>query len=109
MVVVLVAIILIVVVIAVAVTVVMPEAAPALPEPPALERPPPPDHTAEREQAESIGTELLSRRVQLDARRGALQGDTAIEGEFDRLLQKLQSGEISEEQFEREKIRLLGG
>jgi hypothetical protein len=109
MIVVLVAIILIVVVIAVTVAVVMPEPVPAPQRPSTPEPVRPPDHTTEREQAESIGAELLSRRVQLDARRGALQGDTGIEGEFDRLLQKLQSGEISAEQFEQEKIRLLGG
>lgn len=78
-------------------------------QPPTSSRPPAPDLAAEREQAETVGAELLSRRVQLDARRGALQGDATIDEEFDRLLEQLNSGEISEEQFEREKIRLLGG
>lgn len=71
--------------------------------------PPAPLPSAERERAQEIGTELLSRRVELDARRGTLAGDTSIDAEFDRLQQQLSTGEISEEQFEREKIRLLGG
>jgi hypothetical protein len=70
---------------------------------------PEPDRSAEREQAQSVGTELLARRVELDARRGALQGDAGIDAEFDRLVEQLRSGAISEEEFEREKIRLLGG
>jgi uncharacterized membrane protein len=63
----------------------------------------------DREETEATGTALLERRVQLDARRGALQGDAGIDREFDRLLDRLRAGEITEEQFEQEKRRLLGG
>jgi hypothetical protein len=71
--------------------------------------PPAPLPSAERELAQEIGTELLARRVDLDARRGTLGGDAGLDAEFDRLQQQLRGGEISEEQFEQEKIRLLGG
>jgi hypothetical protein len=109
MIVLLVAAVVIVIVAAIALAVVI-FRQPAVPAtPPAPAEPPIADLTAEREQAESVGAELLSRRVELDARRGALQGDASIEREFDRLFEQLQSGEISEEQFEQEKIRLLGG
>jgi uncharacterized membrane protein len=59
--------------------------------------------------AEALGTELLDRRVQLDARRGPLAGYSQIDEEFRALEQRLQAGEITEEEFEREKSRLLGG
>lgn len=68
-----------------------------------------PTDPVERERAETVGSQLLARRVELDARRGALGGDAGIEEEFEGLLQKFAAHEISEEQFEREKIRLLGG
>lgn len=71
--------------------------------------PPSPHPSPERELAQEIGTELLARRVELDARRGTLGGNSGIDAEFDRLQQQLRAGEISEEQFEREKIRLLSG
>lgn len=68
-----------------------------------------PDLEAERQEAQEVGWQLLSRRVELDARRGALGGDTSIDSEFDRLQERLRAGEISEDHFEQEKIRLLGG
>jgi uncharacterized membrane protein len=105
---VIVAVILILIVIAIAASVMMVRR-PAATPPPEPHPPPPANYAAEREQAESIGADLLSRRVQLDARRGALGGDAGIDAEFDRLQEKLHSGEISEAQFEQEKIRLLGG
>lgn len=55
------------------------------------------------------GSELLARRVELDARRGTLGGDTTIDAAFVELEQRLRCGEISEDEFEAEKIRLLGG
>lgn len=53
------------------------------------------------------GSELIERRVELDARRGTLGSYADIDGEFSRLQQRLESGEISEDEFEREKVRLL--
>jgi hypothetical protein len=65
-------------------------------------------HRRERQNAaEEIGTELIQRRVALDGRRGPLAGDTLLLDEFERLEQRLHAGEISEDEFEAEKIRLL--
>ncbi len=58
---------------------------------------------------EERGEELLERRADLDARRGTLQGNSAVDEELDRLWERLRTGEIGEEEFEAEKIRLLGG
>jgi len=58
---------------------------------------------------ESRGDELLARRAELDARRGTLQGNAGIDAEFERLLRRLEAGEIDENEFEAEKLRLLGG
>ncbi|HEX6506692.1 MAG TPA: hypothetical protein VF221_03580 [Chloroflexota bacterium] len=55
------------------------------------------------------GSELLERRVELDTRRGTLAGDDEVNDAFDELLKRLRSGEITEEQFEGEKVRLLSG
>lgn len=52
---------------------------------------------------------LLDRRVELDSRRGALMGDDRIYGEFVALERRFRAGEIDEREFEREKLRLLGG
>ena len=55
------------------------------------------------------GTELLQRRVDLDMRRGTLGGNSEIYEAFEDLEGRLRAGEITEEEFEREKIKLLGG
>lgn len=55
------------------------------------------------------GAELLARRVELDARRGTLGGDSVVYSAFEELEQRLRAGEISEQEFETEKVRLLGG
>lgn len=54
-------------------------------------------------------TELIERRIELDARRGPLGGNNQVYEAFEELEQRLRSGELSEEEFEAEKIRLLGG
>ena len=82
--------------------------------------PAPPDRTTrgeaieevrrERQRAaEALGGELLERRVQLDARRGPLAGYSHIDEQFHTLEQRLQAGEITEQEFEEEKYRLLRG
>ncbi len=53
--------------------------------------------------------ELLDRRVQLDQRRGTLGGDMQLYDALDRLEQRFEAGDISEDEFESEKVRLLGG
>ena len=58
---------------------------------------------------ESLGRDLLDRRVALDARRGPLQGNMTLDEELDDLERSFRSGEITEDEFERRKIRLLGG
>ena len=58
---------------------------------------------------EERGSELLERRVDLDTRRGTLVGDDEVNDAFDRLEAQLRAGEISEDEFEAGKIRLLGG
>lgn len=63
-----------------------------------------------RRQAVQVqGSELLERRVELDSRRGTLTGDQQV---FDALVEvqnRFQRGEISESEYEAEKVRLLGG
>jgi hypothetical protein len=84
------------------------------------QRPPPPVPAAEPEEQdastiarhellEQRGTELLQRRVDLDARRGTLGGNTEVYEAFERLEADLRAGTISESEFEQEKVRLLGG
>ena len=53
--------------------------------------------------------ELLERRIELDARRGTLMGESQIEDAFVELEDRLRAGEIDEDEFERQKVRLLGG
>ena len=59
--------------------------------------------------AEALGSELLERRVQLDARRGPLAGNSQIDEQFRELEGRLRAGEITEQEFEGQKARLLGG
>jgi hypothetical protein len=65
------------------------------------------EHDTRMQALEDRGTELLERRVELDVRRGALGGQTRIHDAFVELEQRLRAGEISEEEFEREKVQLL--
>jgi hypothetical protein len=58
---------------------------------------------------EPIEQELLDRRIELDAKRGTLAGDSAVYDAFVELEHRLRSGEIGEDEFEAEKLRLLGG
>lgn len=74
------------------------------PPPPAPPAPPPPSR-----ELEQLGSELLARRIDLEARRGALQGNESLDQAFTRLEERLRQGDITPEEFEREKIRLLGG
>ena len=87
----------------------------ALPQPVAVPEPVsqmPPDE-AERGQrrraAEELGDQLLARRIALDARRGTLDGNSAIDEALTSLEARLRDGDISEDEFEAEKVRLLGG
>jgi hypothetical protein len=85
---------------------------------PAVAPPPPPeiieDDDAEARRARQAlaaerGTELLERRIALDARRGTLGGDTQLYDALEDLQERLRSGQISEDEYEQEKVRLLGG
>lgn len=68
------------------------------------------EHLATRQELlDERENELMERRIELDARRGTLGGNTAIYDAFETLERRLQSGEISEQEFEAEKIRLLSG
>jgi hypothetical protein len=58
---------------------------------------------------DELGTELIERRVELDSTRGTLGGDRALLEALDRLEERRRKGEISDDEFEAEKIRLLGG
>jgi len=58
---------------------------------------------------EPIEDALLQRRVDLDARRGMLGGDNDLLEALDELERRRTAGEISETDFEAEKVRLLGG
>ncbi len=58
---------------------------------------------------EPIENALLQRRVDLDARRGMLGGDSDLLEALDELERRRTTGEMSEEDFEAEKVRLLGG
>lgn len=67
-----------------------------------------PRHVRES-QLQAHGTELLTRRIALDGRRGTLGGDDRVYDAFERLLHRRNAAEISEEEFETEKVRLLEG
>jgi hypothetical protein len=81
--------------------------------PPPIAEPEPGEDPAERHARQQAlderGTELLQRRVDLDMRRGTLGGNTEVYQAFEELESRLRAGEISEDEFEREKVRLLGG
>jgi uncharacterized membrane protein len=83
------------------------------PMPPAEVSPLPTESAADRaarlHTLEDRGTKLLERRTELDARRGALGGQSEIFDAFEKLEQRLRAGEITEDEFEAEKIHLLGG
>jgi uncharacterized membrane protein len=83
------------------------------PMPPAQVSPVPMEPAADRaarlHALEGRGTELLERRAELDSRRGALGGQSKIFDAFEKLEQRLRAGEITEDEFEAEKIHLLGG
>ena len=64
---------------------------------------------ARQEAATAQGTELVERRVELDSRRGTLGGNEALDRALEDLERRLQVGEITADDFEREKVRLLGG
>ncbi|MGI8827806.1 MAG: hypothetical protein ACR2JC_19670 [Chloroflexota bacterium] len=59
------------------------------------------------ESIEAQGEQLIERRVELDLRRGTLGGYTDINDAFTLLEERLRAGDISDEKFEKEKIRLL--
>jgi hypothetical protein len=58
---------------------------------------------------EDLGDDLLQRRVELDSRRGTLAGQTDLFDELEKLDQRFRLGEISEDEFEAEKFRILSG
>jgi predicted Zn-dependent peptidase len=83
---------------------------PATPAAESEEREPAPEpRHARRQEIEELGTELIQRRMALDARRGPLGGNTDLDEALGRLEDRFRAGEISEQEFEREKVRLLGG
>jgi hypothetical protein len=67
------------------------------------------ERRARHQTVDTLGSELLQRRADLEARRGTLMGDSQVYDEFVALEDRLRSGEITEDEFEREKLRLLGG
>jgi uncharacterized membrane protein len=83
------------------------------PEAPPVVVAPPDEDAAERrarfDALDEHGTELLQRRVELDDRRGTLGGNEQIYAEFEELEARLRAGEISEDEFEQGKVRLLSG
>lgn len=85
-------------------------AAPAVDE---FETEEPAEEPAERRSRQAalapIENALLQRRVDLDARRGMLGGDSDLLEELDELERRRAAGGISEADFEAEKVRLLGG
>ncbi len=58
---------------------------------------------------EPVEAELLDRRIELDGRRNMFGGDTAVFDAIERLEGRFRSGDISEDEFEAEKMRLLSG
>src|SRR5579884_1581211 len=79
------------------------EVAPMISEEPAEDR------SAEHRLLDEKGTELIERRVNLDARRGTLGGDANLLEQLDELTVRHNLGEISDDEYEAEKVRLLGG
>lgn len=67
------------------------------------------ERRARRRSLQGQEDELLDRRVQLDQRRGTLGGDRQLYDALDHLERRFEAGDISEDEFESEKIRLLGG
>ena len=67
------------------------------------------ERDARHQAVDELGTELIGRRVELDSRRGTLGGDRDLLEALDRLEERRRHGEISDEEFEAEKVRLLGG
>lgn len=82
-----------------------------VPPPPVVPEPQedPAARAARHQVIDQRGTELLDRRVDLDQRRGTLAGDSAVYDAFDQLERRFHAGEMSEDEFEAEKIRILGG
>jgi hypothetical protein len=75
--------------------------------PPTLE-----DLTERRDREAALAEQedaLLDRRVLLDASRGTLGGDVQLDQALVDLEARYRSGAISEEVFEAEKVKLLGG
>lgn len=71
---------------------------------------PAPQREADEEAHRAIdrqGTALIERRVDLDARRGSLGSYPDVNDAFTRLEARRKAGEITDEEFEAEKIRLL--
>ena len=64
---------------------------------------------ARHQMLDERGNELIERRIELDARRGTLGGNSELYADLEELEQRLRSGEISEQEYEAEKIHLLGG
>lgn len=73
--------------------------------PPEVESPG--EHDARMQALETRGNELLKRRIELEASRGTLGGQSRIYKAFEDLENRLRAGEISEDEFEKEKISLL--
>jgi hypothetical protein len=67
------------------------------------------EQEARREATSQRGTELLERRVSLDARRGALGGNEDLLSSLDDLERRYTEGQLSEAAYEQEKTRLLEG
>jgi uncharacterized membrane protein len=68
---------------------------------------PDPQAHARRAALEPQENALLARRVALDTRRGPLGGDSALDTALGDLEARYHAGQIDEEEFEREKVRLL--
>ncbi len=84
----------------------------ATPVPPLVAETPREDPALRRARQEALdrqGTDLLERRVELDARRGTLGGDSDVYDAFEQLEARFQRREMSEQEFEEAKVRLLGG
>jgi len=69
----------------------------------------PADRRSRQAALEPIENALLQRRVDLDARRGTLDGDSDLLETLDELERCRAAGGMSEADFEAEKMRLLGG
>jgi|SRR5579875_3798624 len=71
--------------------------------------PSPSEQAIDQHRLEAQEDELIERRIQLDARRGPLAGDADVLARLDELDARRTRGEITEQQYEAEKLRLLGG